>query len=189
MGPRLFSRGKRHVSWAHGGYPGASMGPRLFSRGKWGGRDGLYTKLVLLQWGLGFSAEERTILKNDKCGRWLASMGPRLFSRGKMSRQPQPTRPWPASMGPRLFSRGKGSWCRHDARRRGCFNGASAFQPRKVDPLYCTRFECGWLQWGLGFSAEERSKRPSSMRFKPRPASMGPRLFSRGKDHEIVNRT
>ena len=85
-----------------------------------------------------------------------------------------------ASMGPRLFSRGKDSPSARACRYRSCFNGAAAFQPRKVAIDLGEHRDGDALQWGRGFSAAER---PAVTRLvvDEHLASMGPRLFSRGK--------
>ena len=82
-------------------------------------------------------------------------MGPRLFSRGEFvpyQGQPGVRR---ASMGPRLFSRGEVRPDGQAGAQATRFNGAAAFQPRRVGG-------------GGGAQSEQR-------------ASMGPRLFSRGE--------
>ncbi len=154
MGPRLFSRGNEISPPADGAVTAASMGPRLFSRGNPEARSGQYPAKT-------------------------ASMGPRLFSRGNHLAERRIKYLNRASMGPRLFSRGNGSgwgaggqgdelqWG-HDfsaveillalvgpALGATGFNGATTFQPWK----YFFRFVSGCDH---------------------NPASMGPRLFSRG---------
>ena len=112
----------------------ASMGPRLFSRGNVARKYLHWSEQSLLQWGHGFSAVEMVDhVLHDPAG-LEASMGPRLFSRGNRPLQSQ--------------------------RRYGkCgFNGATAFQPWKLDEEDFT-----WQTLLL--------------------ASMGPRLFSRGNGH------
>ena len=131
MGPRLFSRGELRAHKEQYGGADASMGPRLFSRGE---AYAQWEHLVpggMLQWGRGFSAAE-----SHPCGGALykkceASMGPRLFSRGESAIH------WPRCT----------AWT--------SFNGAAAFQPRRVSWSACAVVAC--------------------------PASMGPRLFSRGE--------
>jgi len=113
-------------------------------------------------------------------GRAHASMGPRLFSRGKPP--PEPTPPYApscASMGPRLFSRGKAAVRRWAVERavlqwgRGC----SAAESQSPHTASLAVFE---LQWGRGCSAAESSV-VAYRRLWGILASMGPRLFSRGK--------
>ena len=111
-------------------------------------------------------------------------------------------------MGPRLFSRGKYHARPAHPMRNRCFNGAAAFQPRKVFPGPKLNGNPG-LQWGRGFSAAESIRvliYAGSYRcfngaaaFQPRKvtsastgamsatASMGPRLFSRGKDDKYLH--
>ena len=111
----------------------------------------------MLQWGLGFSAEESEMTARGWTGHESASMGPRLFSRGKSIDIDIPLAYQVASMGPRLFSRGKGNSGHPGGHKRTGFNGASAFQPRKgVLTATCLSRASKELQWGLGFSAEER---------------------------------
>ncbi len=154
MGPRLFSRGNVTKFVEHTSPISASMGPRLFSRGNVTRRSCLTTRWRL-QWGRGFSAAEMDRLPPKKAGRGQASMGPRLFSRGN---QVQNSNRNQTSMG---------------------FNGAAAFQPRKLCEQCGSHLTRGPLQWGRGFSAAEMSYRELWTPFNP-VASMGPRLFSRG---------
>ena len=110
-------------------------------------------------------------------------MGPRLFSRGRWSLWKSVPARLTASMGPRLFSRGRHRpdgglgllWSR--------FNGAAAVQPRKAVRPAATRPTPAALQWGRGCSAAEGSSRPGRAAGEVR-ASMGPRLFSRGRHRQ-----
>ena len=82
-------------------------------------------------------------------------MGPRLFSRGNFCSDGCRQQNIGASMGPRLFSRGNLENAKLLLKAAKGFNGAAAFQPRKL----------------LGREAPGE---------QPPSASMGPRLFSRG---------
>jgi len=106
-------------------------------------------------------------------------------------------------MGPRLFSRGKRWNWSTPPTGPPRFNGAAAVQPRKETISQLARTDYRRLQWGRGCSAAERRSRPRAAgrhcgfngaaavqprKGVPKPkvdattvASMGPRLFSRGK--------
>jgi len=158
----------------------ASMGPRLFSRGKNRGR----TMRECLNW---------------------ASMGPRLFSRGKRCRSLKPNpiilrgfngaaAVQPRKVHPRRqqvnispsFNGAAAVQPRKDKARWShpqdfvCFNGAAAVQPRKVEVRKPANVGGNRLQWGRGCSAAESIPR-CIVCDAPELASMGPRLFSRGK--------
>ena len=133
-----------------------------------------------------------------------ASMGPRLFSRGRNDADPARTADHGASMGPRLFSRGRSARKRRRVEKTSgfngaaavqprkantawkpftiiaCFNGAAAVQPRKVGSNLHDAAEYLTLQWGRGCSAAEGALYPKSW-IAVMTASMGPRLFSRGR--------
>ena len=156
-----------------------------------------------LQWGRGSSAAEGTYDKAALLEAIRASMGPRLFSRGRETSVCRSYRPSTASMGPRLFSRGRAARYGRVSGRGRCFNGAAALQPRKVHPPLQTSCLVSQLQWGRGSSAAEgflagvadvlqvgfngaaalqpRKARSSTSVADPLRASMGPRLFSRGR--------
>ena len=134
----------------------------------------------------------------------IASMGPRLFRRGNC----WPGRQWfqepRASMGPRLFRRGN-SGCVFFVPRKGkSFNGATSFQTWKSTIENSASYIDSWLQWGHVFSdVEMRGALPDTSlpgrlqwghvfsdvemaakiiaEFARIEASMGPRLFRRGK--------
>ena len=131
-----------------------------------------------------------------------ASMGPRLFSRGEIGEGWYWSQGIEASMGPRLFSRGEFmlaaapahadtlQWGRgfsaaeRRTRRRGCattasFNGAAAFQPRRDRGVRLDRRPRRASMGPRLFSRGEG--RAGSIRRKRIGASMGPRLFSRGE--------
>jgi len=114
-----------------------------------------------LQWGRGLSAAEIQPTDRRGAGAAPASMGPRPLSRGNSKRRPRRLSTKRTSMGPRPCSRGNdasGACC---ARRRRCFNGAAAFQPRK-----CVAGEAAYVTLGV--------------------ASMGPRLFGRGNITRVI---
>ena len=83
-------------------------------------------------------------------------------------------------MGPRLFSRGRSARQTTPSPRSTGFNGAAALQPRKVCHRPRVAFPLILLQWGRGSSAAEGSPAIANLLFGE-PASMGPRLFSRGR--------
>ena len=159
------------------------MGPRLFSRGEIV-IDERGIILDELQWGRGFSAAER--YSGIRTVRTCSKL---QWGRG-FSAAESPTGMFSAhlcgmaSMGPRLFSRGEGMVRRNRSPRRVCFNGAAAFQPRRVraylvdglrrlasmGPRLFSRGEADFLN---GLTQVVR-------------ASMGPRLFSRGEYHGAV---
>ena len=84
-----------------------------------------------------------------------------------------------ASMGPRLFSRGNAAAIQARRSASESFNGAATFQPRKSGRRLANSVHSIQLQWGRDFSAAEIRSAGHSRR-RPCPASMGPRLFSRG---------
>jgi len=186
----------------------ASMGPRLFSRGK-SGLAGASMGHRPLQWGRGCSAAERLngrrlvhawqgfngaaavqprkdYCQHEDCTWKLASMGPRLFSRGKLPPPPSVSYTIPLQWGRGCSAAERPAQAdRHRGGLRS-FNGAAAVQPRKDDALSVIVAKRSRLQWGRGCSAAER-RRPA-LRQQPADASMGPRLFSRGKIHAVVSR-
>ena len=205
MGPRLFSRGNALVDkaitaamvlqWGHDfsaveiarvfkhyGLDNCFNGATTFQ--PWKSLTELPTAWQdtdLLQWGHDFSAVEMIhpflILSIQE----YRFNGARLFSRGNPN---APTTPLPAaiaSMGPRLFSRGNGITRAGSSRSWiSCFNGATTFQPWKCTWLYRSVAQDMTLQWGHDFSAVEILQSPPRRWPGRRPASMGPRLFSRG---------
>ncbi len=108
MGPRLFSRGNQREPAQNTSPRTASMGPRLFSRGNGSSDGGSARSAIMLQWGRGFSAAEISSSFSEYIPVDMASMGPRLFSRGNGRQNKSHV---------------------NDTRR---FNGAAAFQPRKL---------------------------------------------------------
>ncbi len=134
-----------------------------------------------LQWGLGFSAEESYYLAPNRYQCTRASMGPRLFSRGKPRILDDDAENFNTLQWGLGFSAEESPESLMTMRKTLTrFNGASAFQPRKASQGELHRCWAWWLQWGLGFSAEERCHAENKRSCDAR-ASMGPRLFSRGK--------
>ena len=183
MGPRLFSRGKAEDRSARRiAETDASMGPRLFSRGKahspvkgqktpekcFNGAAAfqprkdpehkrMWLDLCVLQWGRGFSAAESGSprLTHEPAGR-LLQWG-RGFSAAESS---LPTLT--------LLQEVALQWGRG-------FSAAESAAGSRQSPGYIAS-----LQWGRGFSAAERCDAVRGC-IRRRTASMGPRLFSRGK--------
>jgi len=109
-----------------------------------------------------------------------ASMGPRLFSRGKRGISPHPGQ----ALIPLQWGRGC-SAAESISRERyalspPCFNGAAAVQPRKVCGGFCRGRRLAASMGPRLFSRGKACDGKGSGRV--REASMGPRLFSRGKE-------
>ena len=158
------------------------MGPRLFSRGRVQPCHVTNNSCEKLQWGRGCSAAEGTDSGGLATVGRYASMGPRLFSRGRL-RLPRSAMiaAAMASMGPRLFSRGRSRKFFFLRFHLESFNGAAAVQPRK-EPNFCPSLRpFGRLQWGRGCSAAEGACFTRWRLRRHIDASMGPRLFSRGR--------
>ncbi len=180
------------------------MGPRLFSRGKRSYFASGFWIANALQWGRDCSVAESVPRRLAAVQRLRASMGPRLFSRGKGPGDRQLCRLGPcfngaatvqsrkepaerlvqqvlfsASMGPRLFSRGKFSRPLRIAIAyllqwgRDC-----SVAERSLSS--CSKSWTDKLQWGRDCSVAESDVTSWTAR-SPCSASMGPRLFSRGK--------
>ncbi len=112
-------------------------------------------------------------------------MGPRLFSRGRSSLRRQGHDDARASMGPRLFSRGRRPRSASCPSRTSSFNGAAALQPRKVARVQGVNALRSSFN---GAAALQPRKAKGHDRRRPRRgASMGPRLFSRGRGEADVN--
>ena len=203
MGPRLFSRGRvtntptalsaGALQWGRGSSAaegqgqqgtdtlpgGASMGPRLFSRGRYGVLPAT-VQFWELQWGRGSSAAEGNVCGSANHFVDSASMGPRLFSRGRFNAE----RGLPVSVFLLQWGRGssaaEGRWVDvgSDA-KSGRFNGAAALQPRKAARrntiLWVCRASMGPRLFSRGRDADVDGM------FDLSDASMGPRLFSRGR--------
>jgi len=163
------------------------MGPRRFSRGS-----------------------NEPLISAVRC--LIASMGPRRFSRGSRLARNRRHHAQQASMGPRRFSRGRLQSGHSTASPTTRFNGAAAFQPRKLAPGVATRTMQG--ERFNGAAAFQPRKSPCSSSpadpsprfngaaaFQPRKcagaehrirrrvaASMGPRRFSRGSAGLAVDR-
>ena len=205
MGPRLFSRGRRSKPSAGPARKWASMGPRLFSRGRCSRCCCSGCSRCSLQWGRGFSAAEGAegICYGEltrQCFNGAAAFQPRKDAQeweidangvgfnGAAAFQPRKGGGQSgAGVGNKVRFNGAAAFqprkeriLRIIAAPSRCFNGAAAFQPRKAR---------GWTTSG----------RPTAVRFngaaafQPRKgvrraavlvgvsASMGPRLFSRGR--------
>ncbi len=152
MGPRLVSRGNDRSGGRHHLGPGASMGPRLVSRGNPLG-EGESMSFIMLQWGRGSSAAETRNPSRAKRVPVPASMGPRLVSRGN---EPEVILQLP----PAGLQWGRGS---------------SAAETSSVVPRY-------WLMSSFNGAAARQPRKPlrSCRDTGSCPASMGPRLVSRG---------
>ena len=204
MGPRLFSRGN-HVATrrCEGSYARFNGAAAFQPRKRWTSWPPR-CKRTPLQWGRGFSAAETVEVGRRRCVGPVASMGPRLFSRGNTLLLASVFVALRASMGPRLFSRGNNPDCEAVESAFVSFNGAAAFQPRKLQGHNTGPPRIARLQWGRGFSAAEtcrllgrwrgactrfngaaafqprKRESPGAWAASPGSASMGPRLFSRG---------
>ena len=108
MGPPLFSGGNRHHGRAEHPLRRASMGPPLFSGGNGETHGHRHGVCASLQWGRRFSAAEI----------------PQRARHQELASDP--------SMGPPLFSGGNARGPCHTAARPRAFNGAAAFQRRKL---------------------------------------------------------
>ena len=133
-----------------------------------------------LQWGRGCSAAEgRPQMLMAVTHEWLQ------WGRGCSAAEGRCValhrhQPFDASMGPRLFSRGRDAGTDCGRRRGRGFNGAAAVQPRKARRASVLASNRCPLQWGRGCSAAEGWEKPYICLVGGR-ASMGPRLFSRGR--------
>ena len=133
-----------------------------------------------LQWGRGSSAAEGNVCGSANHFVDSASMGPRLFSRGRFNAE----RGLPVSVFLLQWGRGssaaEGRWVDvgSDA-KSGRFNGAAALQPRKAARrntiLWVCRASMGPRLFSRGRDADVDGM------FDLSDASMGPRLFSRGR--------
>ena len=155
MGPRLFSRGRGGLAVYKTSEWLASMGPRLFSRGRVTNTPTALSAGAL-QWGRGSSAAEGQGQQGTDTLPGGASMGPRLFSRGRYGVLPATVQFWELQWG----------------------RGSSAAEGLATAPPI---FQGSQLQWGRGSSAAEGEIPAALVREEP-DASMGPRLFSRGRE-------
>jgi len=106
-------------------------------------------------------------------------MEPQLFSRGNIRASARVGCEHAASMEPQLFSRGNSHKASNCLLLSCCFNGAAAFQPRKLFLLNSSSVTLNELQWSRSFSAAEISH-AGTVTALSMPASMEPQLFSRG---------
>ena len=178
------------------------MGPWLFSRGK-PIAEGTLTTTNSRQWGRGFSAAERRECYDHAHNQAMLQLG-RGFSAAESTVRNG------KNAGNRMLQLGRGfsaaeSLCRAvSARDYRSFNWAAAFQPRK-GPMRPQESMCQCpLQLGRGFSAAEstanldfransvslqlgrgfsaaESMQAANQLIPGHDASIGPRLFSRGK--------
>ena len=157
----------------------ASIRPRLFSRGNNAARSACLS-LAWLQFGHGSSAVETWRLPRAAPPRSrAASIRPRLFSRGNQRIDDGTLKSLRASIRPRLFSRGNIRATSTTSTRPPCFNSATALQPWKPVIVLAIGPQQTMLQFGHGSSAVETQPYtpfPVAML----PASIRPRLFSRG---------
>ncbi|GEM_PF-857468 len=160
---------------------------------------------VLLQWGHGYSAVETywSIALSAVTSR--ASMGPRLFSRGNLAGERGAAESSAALQWGHGYSAVETFWCEQVDDSSHCFNGATAIQPWKQLPrISCRSGACSfngataiqpwkrrhetWMQRNPssfnGATAIQPWKRspPPRQAYLVQPASMGPRLFSRGNN-------
>ena len=204
MGPRLFSRGKRRT--AIQSIPGASL---QWGRDCSAAERGLHCSprpKIPTSFNGAATVQPRKgrACRRGESGDRRASMGPRLFSRGKRpvivpsnARAPgfngaatvQPRKVGPIR--PRSPPTGELQWGRDcsaaespSESRSGqpptSFNGAATVQPRKAAGGAGHPGGSAELQWGRDCSAAERHVRSGGFG-RAIIASMGPRLFSRGK--------
>ena len=178
IGPRLFSRGKPIYGIGVWRVYRASIGPRLFSRGKHDNRA-VFVGHGPLQLGRGFSAAESIPSPHTVSKPKAASIGPRLFSRGKLPEAVLMV----VSVGLQL---GRGFSAAESVNTVACLlrygmlqlgRGFSAAESPRSRSRFSGRTV---LQLGRGFSAAER-RTGLSQGNKEYEASIGPRLFSRGK--------
>ena len=155
IGPRLFSRGKGgQIGGRVKGY-GASIGPRLFSRGKtrWG-MSGLYA---------------------PSCFNWAAAFQPRKVSSSNVKTISQAM----LQLG-RGFSAAESSLTQILQRISGVLQLGRGFSAAERIIRYSSTRTSSMLQLGRGFSAAESCSMGACTRSGVL-ASIGPRLFSRGK--------
>ena len=105
-------------------------------------------------------------------------MGPRLFSRGNVFLAFGTTSSEVLQWG-HDFSAVEIFTSLNKLHQAGGFNGATTFQPWKSHHSFQARLTRQMLQWGHDFSAVEIPL-AASIVARYSPASMGPRLFSRG---------
>ncbi len=182
MGPRLFGRGRRPVGGsADRSLAGASMGPRLFGRG----RAAYAARLVGALVGFNGAASVWT----RKAGYDLilkvwggnASMGPRLFGRGRSARSVPGRWQWrgfngAASVWTRKVDAEAGNW-----RHNHGFNGAASVWTRKARLPGISSTRAFYSFNGAASVWTRKVHWTHSFIVSNCPASMGPRLFGRGR--------
>ena len=183
MGPRLFGRGKVLGGEDVGEEVVASMGPRLFGRGK-GLTVGHMPINLLLQWGPVCSDGESPTRTLPPPRIHLASMGPRLFGRGKKRPGQEKQRALSLQWGP-VCSDGERRDLGKRSNARYRFNGAPSVRtgkaPHSKGGRSSPRASMGPRLFGRG-KLNTAFGGPVGQ-----GASMGPRLFGRGKTQECRN--
>ena len=157
MGPRLFSRGRRAIRSQRANKPSFNGAAALQPR-----KDAMTASSSRARSCFNGAAALQPRKAGSTVGSVIltvASMGPRLFSRGRTIPPPSPTPSPPLQWG-------RGS------------SAAEGAVLRDLAPITVK------LQWGRGSSAAEGSAVQGAV---PRrcPASMGPRLFSRGRAKKL----
>ena len=136
----------------------------------------------LLQWGRGSSAAEGILKRLDDV----------LEDRLQWGRGSSAAEGWPPTSpsrcrassfnGAAALQPRKGRVGGLQDQRVARFNGAAALQPRKEWLIQCDGYRVFALQWGRGSSAAEGRAVVQVQQHRVGVASMGPRLFSRGRD-------
>ncbi len=205
MGPRLFNRGKRSPYKMGVSYCSASMGPRLFNRGKTQSRSAQPGRTPASFNGAAVVQPRKVVVSTAERLAPSRFNGAAVVQPRKGAQQYFDNLSKIASMGPRLFNRGKKQATATAVHTMNGFNGAAVVQPRKGAEDWAQKPYLYWLQWGRGCSTAERNhgacllvvsarrfngaavvqprkeNRLSLRRFHGQVASMGPRLFNRGK--------
>ncbi len=184
------------------------MGPRLFSRGNSILPLVGSTYRIRLQWGRGFSAAEMALESPSGphgTARFngAAAFQPRKSVLWDLMPQPPFLLQWGRGFsaaeisGLRLRSNNRSElqWGRGfsaaeiwlpiaDAHRAGRLQWGRGFSAAEIQATIQAAREMAELQWGRGFSAAEIPQVEPCGRLDQEPASMGPRLFSRGNSRK-----
>ena len=160
----------------------ASIGPRLFSRGKRRPRSLSRASPDCFNWAAAFQPRKVDELPDWMRSKEQASIGPRLFSRGKTDGKGL------SGVRDGRLQLGRG----FSAAESRCFNCLATFflklqlgrgfSAAESGGLFAAVHPDGELQLGRGFSAAESVVRDAAA-VRAGRASIGPRLFSRGKLH------
>ena len=179
MGPRLFSRGNLFQVVEGKPTRQASMGPRLFSRGNDPVLAATRRQKPRFNGAAAFQPRKRTATPGTGLPIGRASMGPRLFSRGNKRVAGCNGGGYDMLQWGRGFSAAETCGLPWVVRRMDGFNGAAAFQPRKLRDWRHYHSSQTRFNGAAAFQPRKRgySVAPSKAVFC---ASMGPRLFSRG---------